>query len=219
MTDVAPNTSRPAGARWALLLGGLLVAGLGAGLGIGYGIAASSKAALVGETVTTLRGTSSVVQAVRELSHLETVSFHMERVIDLREETSQLFGLVQAQDAILMVAAADVVAGIDLSALGDGDVQVDADHKGVRISLPPPRVLSARLDNERTYVHTRTTDALARRSQELETKARQTAEQLLREAALSAGILLRARSSGARAVEGLLRSLGFQRVEVEFRKE
>lgn len=219
MGDVAPNTAGSNGSRWVLVLGGLLLAGLGAGVGIGYGITASTKAALAGETVTTLRGTSSVVHAVRDLANLETVSFHMERVIDLREQTSQLFGLVQAQDAILMVAAADVVAGIDLGTLGEGDVQVDTDRKGVRIILPPPRVLSAKLDNERTYVHSRDTDTLARRSPELETKARQTAEQMLHQAALGAGILTRARSSGARAVEGLLRSLGFERVEVEFRKE
>jgi hypothetical protein len=143
----------------------------------------------------------------------------MERVIDLREQTSQLFGLVQVEDAILMVAAADVVAGIDLSGLAEGDLQVDPDRKGVRIFLPPPRVLSAKLDNERTYVHTRATDTLARRSEELETKARQTAEQTLREAAISGGILPRARANGTRAVEGLLRGLGFERIDVSFRDD
>ncbi len=228
MAEVAPETPPALGAapgppgggrRWGLILLGLSLAGLGVGLGIGYAILAKSERALVGETVTTLRDTGSVVHAVRDLAQLETVSFHMERVIDLKEQTSQLFGLVKAEDAILLVAAADVVAGIDLSALSEGDLQLDSEGKAVHIFLPPPRVLSARLDNERTYVHTRSTDTLARRSQELETRARQTAEQTLREAALEAGILVRARASGARTVEQLLRGLGFSRVEVSFRTE
>ncbi|MFT3923572.1 MAG: DUF4230 domain-containing protein [Myxococcales bacterium] len=205
--------------RLGLALLALGLAGVGGALGFAYSEWAGLKAAAGTQTVTTLQPTSNVVSAVRDLANLETVSFHMERVIDLREQTSQLFGLVQAEDAILLVAAADVVGGIDLSALSESDVQIDQEHRSVRVFLPPPRVLSARLDNERTYVHTRSTDALARRSEGLETKARQAAEQVLREAALNAGLLPRAQKAGARAVEGLLRSLGFTQVSVEFREE
>jgi hypothetical protein len=169
--------------------------------------------------VTTLRPSTNVVSAVRELATLETVSFHMERVIDLRERKSQLFGLVQAEDAILLVAAADAVAGVDLRELAEGDVKVSEDRLGVSVQLPPPRLISVSLDNQRTYVHTRATDTLAKRSEELETKARQEAERTLGQAALDAGILVRARGNAARTVEGLLRSLGFQQIEVDFRKE
>jgi len=211
--------SAPRKRRVFVLLAALSLSGLGALGGYGYSVWAGLRGAAVRRTVTTLRETSSVVAAVRELSNLETVSFHMERVIDLRERTSQLFGLVQAEDAILLVAAADVVAGIDLSGLAEADVQVDQERRGVRVLLPPPQVLSARLDNARTYVHTRATDALARRSESLETRARQAAERVLRQAAIDAGLLSRARLAGTRAVEGLLRSLGFAQVSVEFRDE
>ncbi len=166
-----------------------------------------------------LRGTSNVVHAVRDLANLETTSFHLERVIDLRERKSHLFGLVEADDAILLVAAADVVAGFDLSELREEDVQIDAPAKGVKLMLPPPRILSARLDNERTYVHSRTTDALAQRKEGLETQARQEAERRLRQAALDAGILARARHTGGRTVRGLLQSLGFEQIELIFRDE
>jgi hypothetical protein len=171
------------------------------------------------EAEVTLHDTSSVVAAVRDLAVLESAVFHMERVIDLRERKARLGGLLQTEDALLLVAAADVVAGVDLGALREDDVRVDLEGRTAQLSLPPPRVLSARLDNARTYVHTRKTDALATREETLETRARQEAERALREAALEAGILLRARSSAARSIEGLVQSLGFKHVEVSFREE
>ena len=78
-------------------------------------------------------------------------------------------------------------------------------------------MFSARLDNERTYVHTRKTDVLAERKESLETQARQAAEKTLRSAAEEAGILHRADESVARTVRSLVRSLGFQNVNVGFR--
>jgi hypothetical protein len=212
------TTSSGGTARWLLWSFGALAA-----LAVCFAIWAFARLQALGSSqdgpVTTLRDTSKVIQSVRDLANLESVSFHMERVLDLRERTNQLFGLVQAEDAILLIAAADVVAGIDLGELREGDLEISPDRKSVRVLLPPPRVLSARLDNDRTYVHTRSTDTLAARSDSLETKARQAAEQTLRQAALDAGILTRARSTAARTVEGLLRSLGFEQVETSFREE
>ena len=92
--------------------------------------------------------------------------------------------------------------------------QVLANHR-VRITLPPAEVFSARLDNQRTYVHTRTTDVLARRSQTLETRARQEAERTLQQAALEGGLLTRADRNAARTIESLVRSLGYTDVDVQ----
>lgn len=166
-----------------------------------------------------LRDTPNVIAAVRQLASLETVNFHMERVIELRDQQRHLLGLVQSEDVLLLIAAADVVAGVDLSELREEDVEFDLERRSARLTLPPPRVLSARLDNDRTYVHKRSTDALARREETLETRARQEAERVLRQAALDAGILAQARASALRTVGGLVQSLGFAQVDVQFRKE
>jgi hypothetical protein len=168
---------------------------------------------------TVLRGSSAVVVAIRDLAVLESASYHMERVIDLRDKQTQFYGLFESEDALLLVAAADVVAGVDLSTLRDGDVRFDPDQRVAYITLPPPVVLSARLDNDSTYVHTRKTDALALRAKTLETRARQEAEHALRDAALDAGILRHARDNAERTVKTLVQSLGFDRVEVSFSAE
>jgi hypothetical protein len=142
----------------------------------------------------------------------------MERVIDLTEKQSQLFGLVETEDAILLVAAADVRAGVDLAKLGPADVVVDIEKRTARITLPPAEILSTALDAEKTYVHTRKTGVLARRRENLETRARQVAERTLAEAAREAGILARAEENATRAVRELVRSLGYERVVVSVRR-
>jgi hypothetical protein len=163
-----------------------------------------------------LRETNAVIVAVRDLAVLQTTSYHIERVIDLRDRQSHLFGLFESEDAVLLVAAADIAAGVDLGLLGRDDIVIDPERRVARVRLPPPAVISVRLDNDSTYVHTRSTDALAVRAKTLETRARQEAERALERAALDAGILHRARENAARTVKALVQSLGYSRVEVEF---
>jgi hypothetical protein len=158
-----------------------------------------------------------VITQVRELSRLEGVSFHIERVVDLKDKQQSMFGLVESEDAILLVASGDVVAGVDLGALRPGDVDISPDRRSVTIKLPHAEIFSARLDNDRTFVHTRKTDVLARRKESLETEARQAAEKSLRSAAEEGGILKRADESVARTVRALIKSLGFETVKVDFR--
>ena len=166
---------------------------------------------------TTLRYTPSVITAVKDLARLETVEYHVERVIDLRDQQSLLFGLIHTQDAILFVAAGEVTAGVDLAELAEGDVVVDQAHGSVSITLPAPRVLTTRLDNEHSWVYARTTDVLAQRHEDLETRARQEAERTLDQSAIDGGILDRARDNAERTVEAFVRSLGYTTVHVSSR--
>ena len=165
-------------------------------------------------SVSVLRPTPDVVTAVRALARLETTAFHMERVIDLKDQQSRLFGLVSGEDAILLVAVADVTAGVDLGQVGHADVELSPDRKRVRIQLPRAVVLQTVLDSEHTYVHTRRTDLLARRNDTLETNARKEAERTLTQAALSAGILDKADDQARRVIRELVTALGFSEVEV-----
>jgi len=168
-------------------------------------------------SITVVHPTPNVLVAVKDMARLESASFHMERVIDLSDKQSHLFGLVQSEDAILLVAVADISAGVDLQQLRAEDIVAQPAEKRVTITLPAPEVFHAELDNAKTYVHARHTGALAARKENLETRARQEAERSLIEAALQAGLLTRANSNAARAVEGLVRGLGYSQVEVKVR--
>jgi hypothetical protein len=158
-----------------------------------------------------------VITQVRELARLEGVSYHVERVVDLKDEQRTLFGMVSANDAILLVASGEVVAGVDLAQLRPEDVVVAPDQRSVTVRLPPAEVFSARLDNARTYVHSRKVDLLAQRDETLESRAREAAEQTLRAAAEDSGIVQRAEESVARTVRSLVRSLGYADVTIDFR--
>jgi len=173
-----------------------------------------SSRPVASSTTEVLRATPDVITAIRDLARLEATTFHIERVIDLRDDQRHLFGLVGGQDSILLVAAGDVVAGVDLSKLGPEDVSVDPARGTARIVLPAPEVLTAALDEDGTYVFSRETDVFARRDQELETRARREAARSIRAAAIEAGILDRAGQSAKQTVASLVRALGYVDVDV-----
>jgi hypothetical protein len=187
------------------------------GLGLLVGVAAGSLGPRLFPGPETPKPLPDVITQVRELSRLEGVSFHVERVVDLKDKQQSMFGLVESEDAILLVASGDVVAGVDLGALKPEDVVVSPDRRSVTIKLPHAEIFSARLDNDRTFVHTRKTDLMAKRKETLETEARQAAEKTLRSAAEEGGVLKRADESVARTVRALVKSLGFETVKVDFR--
>lgn len=172
------------------------------------------KLPALSSTQSSVRQVPSVLLAVRDLARLESVSFHMERVLDLTETQSRLFGLIESKDAILLVAVADVNAGVDLERLTATDVELDPRTRRVHIRLPAPEIFHVVFDQEHTYVHTRNTDLLARRRENLETRARNEAERALVDAAREAGILRRAGENARRVIEGLVRSLGYDAVVV-----
>ncbi len=156
--------------------------------------------------------TVAVLTRVRAFSRLETTQFHMERVIALTHEQERLFGLVHAEDKLLLVAAADIAAGVDLSRLGAGDLVIDHELHSIEVRLPACEVFHVEIDEAHTFVYARDTDALAERHETLESEARQRAVSSLREAAIAAGVLRTAEAQARRTLEQLLLSLGYQHV-------
>jgi hypothetical protein len=158
----------------------------------------------------------AVVMAVRDMARLDATSFHIEKVIEVSDAQSRLWGLVEAKDAILLVAVGDVVAGVDLAKLRDSDVTIDGATHTARLHLPAAEVVSSTLDERATHVYSRATDVLADRNEQLEGEARRRAEDQMRKAAIDAGILDRAQSSAERTLRALLRSLGYDHVELDW---
>src|SRR6478752_2395096 len=202
-----------------------LVGGAALCLGMGLGLFALKSCSVapppllppMTSSVTVVRPTPDVLLAVRDLARLESAAFHMERVIDLSDKQSKLWGIVSTEDAILLVAVAEITAGVDLQKLTADQVVVDPARRTARIELPAPEVLHAALDNEKTYVHSRKTGTLADRHENLESRARREAEKTLVDSARQAGLLTRASDNARRTVEALVHSLGYDKVEVSVR--
>lgn len=133
---------------------------------------------------------AAVVQRIQQLSRLETSKYTIERVIDIRQGSNiPIIGDWLAGDAILLIAHGTVVVGVDLSRLTPDAVTVSPDGKQITVRLPPVQVFSATLDNSKTRVYSRDRGLFAPENPNLETMARQAAEQQILQAACEDGIM------------------------------
>jgi uncharacterized protein DUF4230 len=153
---------------------------------------------------------TTLVTQVRDLNRLETASM---RVIHVSTIT-QTYSLVPdalGGDKLTFLAAGDVIAGLDLSQIKQDDVWREQDGT-IALRLPPPQVLVTRIDNKQSRVLTRDTGMLRRADINLESRARQYAEQGIRDEALKKGILEMAAQNGEKKLADFLHTVGVQRV-------
>ncbi|MDI1451137.1 DUF4230 domain-containing protein [Polyangium sp. 6x1] len=167
--------------------------------------------------VITERPTPSLLHAIREVSRLETAEVHVEKVVDLTDRQSAFFGLVEAKDALLLVAVGRAVVGVDLGKMREQDVAFDPKTGVARLELPEPEVFSAMLDEDGTYVFARSTDLLAKRNEQLEASARRQAQRAIEAAARTPDVMGRARAQAEKQLSALAKALGAKQVEVRFR--
>jgi hypothetical protein len=188
---------------WAIIN---TVQGIAAGPATVTGGLATQVQQFMHPTPTVYADPVTVVKEVRSLSRLETAQYTIEKVITA--ETGQgalgaLFG-----DRLIFVAHGQVIAGVDLSKLRGSDVVVSPSGQ-VTLIMPAAEIFVTSLDNNKSYVYDRQTGLLTKGDQNLETQARQVAQQQIQQGALEDGILKLAQDNAASYLERLLRSLGF----------
>jgi hypothetical protein len=113
-------------------------------------------------------------------------------------------------DRMLFVAHGTVIAGIDMDKIQPADMQLVDGILNVR--LPPAEVFVATIDNQKSYVYTRETGMLSKQAVDLETLARQSAEQEIMKAAIEDGILQQAQTNGETFLLKFFNSLGYKTV-------
>lgn len=164
---------------------------------------------ILNPTPTIYPSAATIIRQVQALARLETAQYSVEKVITA--ETNQgvlgpLFG-----DRMIFVAHGEVIAGVDLSKLQEGDIVVGSDGRATVI-LPAPQVFVATLDNQQSYVYDRETGLFNKGEIDLETQARQVAEQEILKAALEDGILRYAQTNAEGFLRSLLLSFGYSGV-------
>lgn len=158
-----------------------------------------------------------IINHVQALGRLETSRYMLSTVIDLKREPNDWWEKLFGTDAILLVAEGEVVAGIDMTAITPQDILVSGDS--VSIVLPPAEILYSKLDNQHTYVYSRTKPPFRPPDETLEGEARQKAEQAMLNRAIEGGILKDAEANARARVESFLRMLGFTQVTVTIRSK
>lgn len=162
-----------------------------------------------------VRSGAAVVQRIQQLNRLTTTSYTVERVIDINQGSGiPLVGDFLAGDRLLLIAHGRVEAGIDLGKLRAEDVSISADGSSITVRLPPVEIFSKALDNSKTRVYTRDRGFFAPDNPNLETQARQVAEEEILQAACEGGIMQRATEDGKRSLEQFVSLLDFNKVQI-----
>jgi hypothetical protein len=165
-------------------------------------------AELLHPTPTVLPDPVTIIHEVRALARLETIQYAVEKVITA-EENQGLFGPLFG-DRLLFVAHGTVIAGIDMGKIAPQDMWLQ--DKVLNVRLPAAEVFVATLDNQKSYVYDRQTGLLTHGDVNLETAARQVAEDQIRQAALDDGILALAGQNAETYLSRLFLALGYPEV-------
>jgi hypothetical protein len=197
----------------------LVIVVLSVGLGVGISrFDFAERVPLIGPLLQErpARTTTSpvVVEGVRELDRLATVRV-TESILVTRESGGEnALDRLFSGEKVLLVAAGDVEAGVDLSGIGGDDVRVEGET--VTIRLPEPEVLSASLDEEKTRVYDRDYSPLnLRPDDDLVEEARAEAEERIEAAARENGVLDTAETNAEESIGAFVQVLGFERVRFE----
>lgn len=155
---------------------------------------------------------AAVIKEMRSLQRLETASFTIEKIID-GGTSGGLFQQLLFGDKILLIAHGQVIAGFDLSQISEKDIEVSGDS--VSITLPKPQILVTTLDNTQTKVYDRTRGLLNPGDKDLESKAREAAQNSIRDAACQGDILKQASDNARKQITAFLSALGFVQISID----
>jgi len=153
---------------------------------------------------------SVLVTRVRDLNRLETASMRVMQVSTI----TQSYKLVPNSlggDQLTFLATGDVIAGVDLAQLRQEDIWREPDGTVV-LHLPPAQILVTRVDNRESRVVSRKTGVLRRADIDLESRARQHAEQMIRNEAVNKGVLNLANENARKRIAELVHTLGVTKV-------
>jgi hypothetical protein len=160
-------------------------------------------------TPTILPDPVTIINEIRPLGRLETIEYTVEKVITAevgQNALKPLFG-----DKLLFVGHGYVIAGIDLSKIRTGDIVFEDGL--LTFHFPKAEIFIATLDNNKSYVYDRDTGLFTHGDINLETSARQAAEEQIRQAAIDDSILDHAQANAETFLTSLLQKLGYSQVK------
>jgi len=164
----------------------------------------------------------AVLRSIQNLEDFRAASGHFEVIVDVENDTRFVPGAIKGE-RVLFVAIGSVDAGVEFSGLEEGAVDVSDDRRSVSIELPPATFREPELDFDRSYVYDRDRGAIDRLQSLFgsdpgdDSELYRLAEEKLAAAARDgSGLLARAERNTRLMLEGLMRALGFTRVEVRF---
>jgi hypothetical protein len=163
-----------------------------------------------------------LLKAIEDLAVYKAASGNFQVVVDLEESTRGIPLILKGQRT-LFVAGGSVDAEVDFSSLKGEAIKVSPDGTRVDITLPHARLTTARVDPERSRVFSRDRGLLDRLGSVLsdnptsERELYRLAGAKMQAAAAESDLKARAEQNTRAMLQSMLRSLGYQQVNVTFR--
>jgi hypothetical protein len=149
-----------------------------------------------------------------ELGKLVTIQYKLQTISVVEEKEDNWIERLFGENRVALVATGEVMAGVDVTLLGDEDIVVEGTT--VRLVMPPAEIVSVRLIPGESWVYDRTLNIL-KPNWQLELQAHQQAETELAQWSTAHGILEQAEEVFTSRIETFLRRLGFVDVTILFR--
>ncbi|MGN9811040.1 DUF4230 domain-containing protein [Micromonospora sp. BQ11] len=167
------------------------------------------------------RSQPPLLQSIQDLSRYVAAEGNFQVVVDLQNDRRNVPDWL-LNDRTLFVGAGSVEAYVDFAKISEGAIVESADRKSVEIKLPAPQLGKTNLDLEKSYVFAEERGLLNRVGDLVggdpnrQQQVYQLAEERITTAARDSGLNQRAEENTRKMLEGLLRSLGYEKVTVTY---
>ncbi len=165
-----------------------------------------------------------LLRSIQNLSRFEAATGNFQVVVDLEKDAAFLPDAIKGTRT-LFVGAGNVDAYVDFGALAKNAITVSPDRTSVTVRLPHAQLEKPNLDNKRSYVFAQQRGLLDRVSDFLSSSPQNQqelyvlAEKKIAEAAASSDLRARADENTRSMLEGMLRTLGFTDVMIQYSSE
>jgi hypothetical protein len=170
---------------------------------------------------TTVRSQPPLLKSITALSRYEAASGSFQVVVELQQHTSFLPSFIAGSDTLFIGEGTDI-AYVDFSGLTGRDVHVSANRTAVTVDLPAAQLEPAVLDVRQSYVYAQQQGLVNRvgnffsGNPNSQQEVYILAQQKIETAAKNSPLRAQAEKNTRTTLDGMLSSLGFKQVTVDF---
>ena len=170
---------------------------------------------------TTVRSQPVILKSITKLSRYEAASGSFQVVVDLTKRSSLIPSFLEGSETLFIGQGTDI-AYVDFATLKSGAIAVNSDRTAVTVTLPKPQLQPAVLNVNQSYVYAEQQGLFNRIGNFFsgnpngQQQVYQIAQGKIETAAKQSPLLADAQKNTRGMLTGMLTSLGFQHVTVNF---
>jgi hypothetical protein len=170
---------------------------------------------------TTVRSQPVILKSITNLSRYEAASGSFQVVVDLTKRSSLIPSFLEGSETLFIGQGSDI-AFVDFATLKSGAITVNSNRTSVTVTLPKPQLEPAVLNVNQSYVYAEQQGLFNRignffsGNPNSQQQVYQIAQGKIETAAKQSPLLADAQKNTEGMLTGMLTSLGFQRVTVNF---